>query len=254
VFYDRRFDIAPLRANEHYHIKLDYPSPHTLALDLVPAGSRVLDLGCAGGYLGEALKRRNACVVAGVDVCPLTDNVLLDGFKLHDLNCGLPDIDVRTFDIVLMLDVIEHLLKPETFVQELRQALQFTPETRVLVSTANIGFIVTRLMLLLGQFNYGKRGILDLGHTRLFTFASLRRLFEQNGFQVMESRGVPAPFPLVAEGRFGRWLLAANQMLIRVSKGLFSYQIFFAVRPYPALEYLLECAESQSELRHTTSQ
>ena len=51
-------------------------------------------------------------------------------------------------------------------------------------------------MLLLGQFNYGKRGILDLTHTRLFTFASFRRLFEQGGFRVVDSarhsRAVPA--------------------------------------------------------------
>ena len=33
-------------------------------------------------------------------------------------------------------------------------------------------------MLLFGQFNYGKRGILDLTHTRLFTFESFRRLFD----------------------------------------------------------------------------
>ena len=39
-------------------------------------------------------------------------------------------------------------------------------------------------MLLFGQFNYGKRGILDLTHTRLFTFESFRRLFEQGGFRV----------------------------------------------------------------------
>jgi hypothetical protein len=64
------------------------------------------------------------------------------------------------------------------------------------VSTGNVAFVVTRLMLPAGQFNYGKRGILDLTHTRLFTFASMRRLFEQQGFLVLETRGVPAPFPM----------------------------------------------------------
>ena len=55
------------------------------------------------------------------------------------------------------------------------------PSRRQICSTrsGNIAFIVTRLMLLLGQFNYGKRGILDVMHTCLFTFALLRRLFEQ---------------------------------------------------------------------------
>ena len=38
----------------------------------------------------------------------------------------------------------------------------------------------TRAMLF-GQFNYGKRGILDMTHTRLFTFRSFRRLLEEAG-------------------------------------------------------------------------
>ena len=70
------------------------------------------------------------------------------------------------------------------------------PEARLILSTANIGFFVNRLMLFLGQFNYGKRGILDLTHTRLFTFASMRRCLDQAGFDVIEIHGIPAPYPL----------------------------------------------------------
>ena len=66
--------------------------------------------------------------------------------------------------------------------------------------TGNVGFLVTRLMLLLGQFNYGKRGILDMTHTRLFTFTSLRRLLEQSGFRIVVTKGVPGPFPLAMGG------------------------------------------------------
>ncbi len=122
--------------------------------------------------------------------------VTLDGFRQHDLNRGLPDVPFKDFDNVLMLDVIEHLTEPESFMAALRRALGTNPDARVIVSTGNVGFFVTRLMLLIGQFNYGKRGILDMTHTRLFTFASLRRLFEQNGFRIVEMKGVPGPFPL----------------------------------------------------------
>jgi hypothetical protein len=52
-------------------------------------------------------------------------------------------------------------------------------------------------MLVLGQFNYGKAGILDRTHTRLFTFRSLRRLLVDAGFRIKEIRGVPAPFPKI---------------------------------------------------------
>src|SRR6266496_2335748 len=45
LFYDRRFDCAPAEASSPYTLKLDYPSPHTMARDSIPTGSKVLDLG-----------------------------------------------------------------------------------------------------------------------------------------------------------------------------------------------------------------
>jgi len=150
-----------------------------------------------------------------------------------------------------MLDVIEHLSQPETFVERLYdEAAREAPDVRIMVSTGNVGFIVTRLLLLLGRFSYGRRGILDLTHTRLFTFKTLRRLFEQGGFDVVESRGVPAPFPLaVGGGRLGRALVALNKAFVTLCRGLFSYQIFMIVRPRPSLELLLAHSQAQAVLK-----
>jgi hypothetical protein len=120
----------------------------------------------------------------------------------------------------------------------------------VFLSTANIGFLVTRLMLLIGQFNYGRRGILDLTHTRLFTFSSFERAVRQAGFDIVERVGVPGPVPLaLGENFVSRILLKVNQLLIHLSRGLFSYQIFLRVRPQPSLELLLRTAEEQSAKR-----
>ncbi len=250
LLYDRRFDCAPAAGNAQYEPKLDYISPHSAALEVVPAGARVLDLGCAGGYVGAMLRRQRHCGVTGVDKFPLGAGVELDAFVLHDLNDGFPPVNAADYDHVLLLDVIEHLSTPEAFVDQLRQALKFTPDTKLLVSTANIGFFVNRLMLLFGQFNYGKRGILDLTHTRLFTFESFRRLFEQGGFRVVATRGIPGPFPLALENKtLSRFVMRVNQWLIAVAPGLFSYQMFFVVEPLPSLEYLLEKAHQQSALR-----
>jgi SAM-dependent methyltransferase len=251
VFYDRRFDCAPqTTGHAHYEAKAGYRSPHTVAVDLVPSGARVLDLGCAGGYVGSMLKERKGCRVTGVDKFPLAPGVALDAFVLHDLNDGPPPIAPGEYDYVLLLDVIEHLASPERFIEQLRAALALSPATKLIVSTANIGFFVNRLMLLAGQFNYGKRGILDLTHTRLFTFQSFRRLFEQGGFRVLETRGIPGPFAMaLGEGSAGRLLTRLNDLLIRVARGLFSYQIFFVVEPLPSLDYLLRSAREQSAAR-----
>ena len=249
LFYDSRFDCAPPENSSPYTLKLSYTSPHTLARDRVPTGSRVLDLGCAGGYMGRVLKTQKQCFVSGVDLSAVSEGSL-DEFRFHDLNDGPPPIPAERYDRVLMLDVIEHLNAPEAFLEELRLALAPNPSIEVIVSTGNVAYLVTRAMLLLGQFNYGKRGILDLTHTRLFTFASLRRAVLQAGFDILETRGVPAPFPLaVGENVFGRMLVAANRILIRLSRGLFSYQIFMRIKPRPTLESLLRVAREESRIR-----
>jgi len=245
IFYDRRYDCgrAPLA---HYKPKLEYKSPHSVAYSMVPAGARVLDLGCAGGYMGQALKQGKSCFVTGVDAFE-PDTVSLDEFYLRDLNQGLTGIPVARHDFILFLDVIEHLASPERFLDQLYESLESNPNVQILMSTANIGFFIQRLMLLAGEFNYGKRGILDLTHTRLFTFRSFRNVVEQAGFDIHEMKAVPAPFPMaLGNNWFSRFLVAANAALTRLSKGLFAYQIFAVIRPRPSVAFLLGAATAES--------
>src|SRR5262245_35813127 len=215
ILYDRKFDCEP--ANSHnawYRLKRGYESNHEVALRLVKTGSRVLNLGCAGGLLGELLRRERGCTVTGIDTHSLAPGVSLDKFIRYDLNLGPPEVNFEEFDYVLMLDAIEHLAAPETFIDNLRVKMSANLHSRLVISTGNVAFIVIRLMLLFGQFNYGKRGILDLTHTRLLTSASLRRLLEQGGFKVVEVHSIPAPFPLaLGNGWLGRSMVALNAIM-----------------------------------------
>ena len=62
--------------------------------------------------------------------------------------------------------------------------------------------------------------------------------------------GVPAPFPLaMGDGRGARFLVWVNQILIRLSKRLFSYQVFLVVKPRPSLNYLMRQAHRESAAR-----
>lgn len=250
LLYDRRFDCAPAENASPYTLKLGYASPHTLTRNRIREGSRVLDLGCAGGYMAAALKKDKQCHVSGVDVAPPVAGNRLDDFRVHDLNSGMPPLPPAGYDAVLLLDVIEHLANPESFLEELRCALAAANPPEVLISTGNVACYITRAMLLLGQFNYGKRGILDITHTRLFTFSTLKRALQDSGFEILEIRGVPPPFPLAIGDNFvSRSLLWVHQCLIRISRGLFSYQIFMRVRPLPTVGSLLKDAEEHSTLR-----
>ena len=253
LLYDRKFDVRPVEreGNARYDPKLEHESPQARAFALIEPGSRVLDLGCAGGFLGDRLRREKACAVTGVDLFPLAPGVELDEFHLHDLDDPELPVRVADYDYVLLLDVIEHLAEPEAFVERLYAEASLKPELTFVVSTGNIAFALTRFLLLAGQFNYGKRGILDLTHTRLFTFATQRRLLDGAGFEVVDERGIPAPFPLALgeESAAGRALFGVNRALIRLRRQLFSYQAFVVARPRPSLEYLLREAREHSELR-----
>jgi hypothetical protein len=179
--------------------------------------------------------------VIGVDKFPPDDARLFDEFYVEDLDQWRPQRALNDVQVILMLDIIEHLGSPEAFCERLREMVQQNLKVKLIISTGNIGYFVIRLMLLMGQFNYNKKGILDLTHTRLFTFGSLRRLMGEMGFVVESEKGIPAPIPLVVKSP---WLCAfgmsLQNVLIRISRGLFAYQMVFIVRPMPTLETLLK--------------
>ena len=247
LFYDRKFDVVTEPMDDA--LKLGYRSSHTLALDAVGKGTDVLDLACGKGCMVKELAR-NGCRVTGLDrlELPMAEARATGAeFIRWDLNAKEFPVDVSRFDHILMLDIIEHLREPESFLEELRYAA-CCRRPEIVLTTANIGFAVTRLMLLCGSFNYGKVGILDRTHTRLFTFGSLQAMLEQTGYKVLEVQGVPAPFPkALGDNWLSRGLLAINRALIRVSRGLFAYQIFVRVRAMPTVNHLLSETISNSE-------
>ena len=62
---------------------------------------------------------------------------------------------------------------------------------------------------------------------------------------------MPAPFPKVlGDGFLGRAATAVNQLLIRVSKSLFSYQIFVVAEATPDVDFILEDARRRGEVHH----
>jgi 2-polyprenyl-3-methyl-5-hydroxy-6-metoxy-1,4-benzoquinol methylase len=248
VPYQRRFDPMADLVNAQYALKLGYASKHQFALDAVPAGARVINIGAGPTALARELMKKG-CNVAAVDHA--FDEAVIEvsvKFFRQDLNDPLT-FNVRDYEYVLLPDVIEHLKEPERFLERLRAQFDYTPGTLVM-TTPNVAFAVQRVMLMLGQFNYGKLGILDLTHTRLFTFRSIRRTLTDAGFRIKQIHGVPARFPKVfGDGLLGRLAVWINQWLICVSRTLFSYQIFVIAEGTPAVDFILEESERTSVSR-----
>ena len=247
IRYRRVFDVQG--PQDDYDLKLGYASSHTVVLDTVPNGSRILDLGCGQGLLARELKKKG-CHVHGVDLHELVDPSNVDEFTRGDLNFESLALPVEEEDFVLLLDIIEHLSSPEDFLERLRAAIPHKAKTSILITVPNVAFCIIRFQLLFGKFQYGKSGILDLTHRRLFTKSSLRILLRQNGYEIEELRGIPAPFPkALGDHFFSRTLLALNRFLIKLSLGMFSYQIFVRVKALPTVDDLLEATRKSSQQR-----
>lgn len=253
IFYDPKFDYVT--ENAQYISKFGYDSSHQFAFDRIRPNSTVLDLGCGPGVMAAELAKKQVRTIS-VDkyitpyVHEYSAQTIEADLDVFDFDSGHEDVDT-----IIMLDIIEHLRKPEEILKKIRRRYCWK-EPQIILTTGNVAFLPIRLGLLLGQFNYGKRGILDLDHTRLFTFYSLRRTLIQGGFEILEERGIPAPIYLaLGDTPFADFLMGINRFLIKISKNLFSYQIAALIKPTPTLEVLLDRAvqsgqEKATEIRH----
>ena len=148
---------------------------HDLAMLLVPPGSTVADLGCGSGRASRRLADRG-CRVTAVDITfdpDAWDSV--DGVHLveHDLTAGglEPALGGERFDVVVMLDVLEHLPDPLSVLQEAATLLR--DGGTMVLSIPNITHGAVRLAMAAGEFRYRDEGLLDRTHIRFFDWESV---------------------------------------------------------------------------------
>lgn len=150
---------------------------------------RILDVGCGEGATLAWLKRRwPAAKTVGIDgyapaLPELERNA--DTAMILDLERPLPDIG--RFDLVLALDVLEHLRDPWTVAKQLAGLIE--PDGALIVSVPNVANQKVLVPLLLrGEFRYLDEGLLDRTHLRFFDERSALDLVEGTGLVV--TRGV----------------------------------------------------------------
>ena len=145
-------------------------SAQEVALSLLRPGATVLDVGCGDGSFARGA-RELACTVVGVDRSPAAlDAMESEGFEC--INADLEQVDLvellgeRTFDHVVLLDVLEHLRQPEELLTALSKVL--TDDGEMIVSILNVTHLSVRLAMLQGRFNDAGDGLLDRSHVRFF--------------------------------------------------------------------------------------
>jgi SAM-dependent methyltransferase len=195
----------------------------------VGTGNRVLDVGCSTGYLAMVLSRRGNRVV-GIELDPdaadrareWCEDVFVGDAETIDTHLG------GAFDVVLCADVVEHMRDPEAFLRRATRSLR--PGGRIVLSTPNVANWTIRLSLLAGRFTYTDRGILDRGHTRLFTRRSLTECLAAAGYQI-EAIDFTVPVPLIGTPA----VEAAAHALGRLRPTLFAYQFVVSARVLSSL-------------------
>jgi 2-polyprenyl-3-methyl-5-hydroxy-6-metoxy-1,4-benzoquinol methylase len=208
---------------------------HRLVLDAVPAGARVLDVGCATGYLAAELTRRG-CVVDGVEVDPAAAQQARAHCRevvVGDLEASSTHADVERMlagarpDVVICADVLEHLRDPWTVLAWLRTLID-PNNGKAIISVPNIAHWTGRRALLRGRFDYADFGLFDRTHLRFFTRASARALATRAGFAVQEEHPAGAPLPL--ESRVPA-LARARGPFVRRCPALFALQFVLVLLP-----------------------
>ncbi len=226
----------------------DRNNSHTLMVELIGSNKRVLDVGCANGYLAEVLTARG-CTVSGVEYDAAAaeearqylDRLVVGDLEQLDL---VGELGEGQFDVVVFGDVLEHLRDPGAALRDARTLLR--PGGRIVASVPNIAHGAVRLALLRGRWDYTDKGLLDRTHIRFFTLDAVCELLESAGLALEVLRSTvldPVDVPEIAldEGVLPPTVVE----WVRDQPGALDYQYVAAARalgpgearePRPALE------------------
>jgi glycosyltransferase involved in cell wall biosynthesis len=171
---------------------------------------------------------------------PPTLKVLEIDPLIHDLESNLlPHDEAHKYDIALALDVLQNHSYPEACLQNISKHLRING--LLYVSCANVAYLPVRLMLLFGFFNYGRKGVLDRAHHRLYTKGSFRRLLLQGGFQIEAIHGFGPPIvDKVGQSPILRILDKVSYLLAKSWTSLFAFEILIIAKKKVDIYWLLE--------------
>lgn len=213
-----------------YAIKRSLYSSHYYAARLTGRDQRVLEVGCGEGAFGSELVRAGNYLV-GMDRHP---NVplhagygnVIEADPEMGLGDGLRNGNAQ-FDRILLLDILEHLRDPDKLLSDCKAVLD--NRGKLIVSVPNTVNLTVRLMMLLGQFRYSDRGILDWSHLRFFTESTIRTLLKRHGFRVSATHYTVTPIerllPLRSNNRLLRFVNRLLRGITALAPGLFAYEI-----------------------------
>jgi methionine biosynthesis protein MetW len=201
-------------------------------LAFVRAKSRVLDVGCSTGFMGDYLQKERGCQVWGVEAdqdAARHARQVLQGVEEGDLdNPNFVKQLKGTYDVIILAAVLEHLKHPLPALEHCKQLL--APGGKMIISLPNVAHIRIRLRLLGGDFTYGKYGILDETHCKLYTKATAKDLLQQAGLKIQHFT-VSFPFPGASQIRQYPFLMPIMKAIAHTWPTLVGEELIFVAQP-----------------------
>ncbi len=164
-----------------------------LIADLVPAGSRVLDLGCGSGEMLAWLQQHKGCSGYGIEIDDANVHACVQrGVNVIQLNLeeGLALFDDASFDVVLQVDTLQHLRNTERMLKETARVGRIG-----IVAFPNFAHWPNRLHVLTGRMPVTRAlpyQRYDTPNIRVGTFADFEVLAATCGLAVSDSFGLQA--------------------------------------------------------------
>jgi methionine biosynthesis protein MetW len=162
-----------------------------LIANLVPQGSRVLDLGCGDGALLAWLRDQRGCHGFGIEIddnevaaCVRRDVQVLQ----LNLEEGLALFEDRSFDVVLQLDTLQHLRQTENMLRETARVGRVG-----IVAFPNFAHWPNRLSVVSGRMPVTKTlpyQWYDTPNIRVGTYVDFEMLARKNGLRILDSFGL----------------------------------------------------------------
>ncbi len=162
-----------------------------LIAELVPAGSRVLDLGCGRGELLAYLRDRKGCTGYGIEISDANLLACVErGVNVIQLNLeeGLSIFEDQSFDVVLQLDTLQHIRNTEAMLRETARVGRTG-----IVSFPNFAHWPNRFRVASGRMPVTRAlpyEWYDTPNIRVGTYADFEVLARKNGLQLLDAFGI----------------------------------------------------------------
>jgi O-antigen biosynthesis protein len=185
---------AQLQFSEEYHEK-----PRVEIKPLLPSvANQSLDIGCGTGITSMMLKEIFPNLhTLGIEVQPqaaVRARTRLTNVTDHDLQkAPLPEAfaAAESIDLVLLLDVLEHMYHPWRALQHLKQSL--SKNATVVASIPNARCLAFLDQIASGSFQYAPYGLFDVTHIRFFTLKNIRAMFTDCGYEIIDTMPIEYP-------------------------------------------------------------